>query len=133
MRIFSSTSKILQNAIFELKDHEKCYFLVQKSWKMRFLSQIRILTSCVILNLFRLIYNVCKFSARPQTQPQHTSVLKIGEKKPLPPHIPSFLPPFPDPHTYIKTEVGSIFCDFLYNVILRSLANRILLMRKCEF
>ncbi|KAK0393728.1 hypothetical protein QR680_000371 [Steinernema hermaphroditum] len=32
--------------------------------------------------------------------------LKVGETRPHPNHIPSWMPPFPDPHTYIKTTVS---------------------------
>lgn len=38
-------------------------------------------------------------------------VIKIGEEKPMPQHIPSFLPKFPNPHTYVCTEV-----EFYYHV-----------------
>ncbi|KAK3591224.1 hypothetical protein CHS0354_003856 [Potamilus streckersoni] len=30
--------------------------------------------------------------------------LEADERMPHPPHIPDYLPPFPDPHTYIRTE-----------------------------
>nr|XP_042895357.1 transcription initiation factor TFIID subunit 8 isoform X1 [Parasteatoda tepidariorum] len=30
-------------------------------------------------------------------------ILQAGEKKSLPSHIPEYYPPFPDPHTYIRT------------------------------
>jgi len=31
--------------------------------------------------------------------------LRGSPEETLPPHIPSFLPPFPDPHTYVKTPI----------------------------
>lgn len=37
-------------------------------------------------------------------------ILKDPEE-PLPPHIPSFLPAFPDKHTYIKTPVRKFLCE----------------------
>lgn len=40
-----------------------------------------------------------------QTVPTTTQkVLSAGEKQEHPPHIPDYLPPFPDPHTYIRTD-----------------------------
>uniref|UniRef100_A0A1I7Y5Y3 Transcription initiation factor TFIID subunit 8 n=1 Tax=Steinernema glaseri TaxID=37863 RepID=A0A1I7Y5Y3_9BILA len=41
--------------------------------------------------------------ANPSTQ---MKALKVGEARPHPPHIPAWMPPFPDPHTYIKTTVS---------------------------
>ena len=41
-----------------------------------------------------------------QSLPQPVQrVLSAGEKKNHPTHIPDHLPQFPDPHTYIRTEV----------------------------
>ncbi len=53
--------------------------------------------------LFRSL--VIIFSAKTQPQSTSTSVLRIGKSRPHPSHIPDFLPDFPDPHTYIRTEV----------------------------
>ncbi|XP_069693667.1 transcription initiation factor TFIID subunit 8-like [Periplaneta americana] len=39
----------------------------------------------------------------PSTQPKQLSILQAGVKQPHPPHIPTHLPPFPDPHAYIRT------------------------------
>lgn len=40
-----------------------------------------------------------------QSTPQPVQkVLSAGERQPHPAHIPDHLPPFPDPHTYIRTE-----------------------------
>ncbi|XP_063235648.1 transcription initiation factor TFIID subunit 8 [Bacillus rossius redtenbacheri] len=39
----------------------------------------------------------------PSTQPKQPSILQAGVKHPHPPHIPNHLPPFPDPHAYIRT------------------------------
>ncbi|XP_072044763.1 transcription initiation factor TFIID subunit 8-like [Amphiura filiformis] len=36
-------------------------------------------------------------------QPMNNNTLQVGEKNKHPTHIPEHLPPFPDPHTYIKT------------------------------
>nr|CAD7196513.1 unnamed protein product [Timema douglasi]CAD7399011.1 unnamed protein product [Timema poppensis]CAD7569658.1 unnamed protein product [Timema californicum] len=54
-----------------------------------------------------------KFAYRPgriilpaptaSTQPKQPSILQAGVKLSHPPHIPSHLPPFPDPHAYIRT------------------------------
>lgn len=38
---------------------------------------------------------------RKEQEPLH-----IGRKRPHPAHVAEFLPPFPDPHTYIKTEIS---------------------------
>lgn len=41
-----------------------------------------------------------------QQQPQkQTNLLQAGAKYPHPSHVPSYLPPFPDPHAYIRTPV----------------------------
>jgi len=39
----------------------------------------------------------------PSPQPKQLSILQAGVKHPHPPHIPTHLPPFPDPHAYIRT------------------------------
>uniref|UniRef100_A0AC34GW97 Transcription initiation factor TFIID subunit 8 n=1 Tax=Panagrolaimus sp. ES5 TaxID=591445 RepID=A0AC34GW97_9BILA len=36
-------------------------------------------------------------------------VIKVGEERSQPSHIPSFLPRFPNPHTYVNTEITSDF------------------------
>ncbi|TKR86408.1 hypothetical protein L596_011005 [Steinernema carpocapsae] len=41
--------------------------------------------------------------ANPQAPPKS---LKVGETRPHPQHIPTWMPPFPDPHTYIRTTVS---------------------------
>lgn len=49
------------------------------------------------------------FSQRPvqKESRNHEPVpLKIGEEKQMPSYIPPFLPKFPNPHTYIKTDVS---------------------------
>ncbi|KAJ8682713.1 hypothetical protein QAD02_018505 [Eretmocerus hayati] len=38
-----------------------------------------------------------------QTQTKQLNILQAGVKQPHPPHIPSHLPPLPDPHAYIRT------------------------------
>jgi histone H3/H4 len=35
--------------------------------------------------------------------------IKLGEERSMPAYIPSFLPKFPNPHTYVKTEITSDF------------------------
>ncbi|CAG5087702.1 Similar to Taf8: Transcription initiation factor TFIID subunit 8 (Drosophila melanogaster), partial [Cotesia congregata] len=40
---------------------------------------------------------------QPQTQSKQMNMLPAGEKQPHPPHVPSYLPQFPDPHAYIRT------------------------------
>lgn len=49
--------------------------------------------------------NPCRPAVAPVSVKHHanTRALQIGEKFQHPPHIPDYLPPFPDPHTYIKT------------------------------
>uniref|UniRef100_A0A915PPW2 Transcription initiation factor TFIID subunit 8 n=1 Tax=Setaria digitata TaxID=48799 RepID=A0A915PPW2_9BILA len=41
---------------------------------------------------------------------QHSShiqqQLRVGSSRPRPPHIPDWLPPFPDPHTYVRTDIS---------------------------
>ncbi|KAK9500717.1 hypothetical protein O3M35_001929 [Rhynocoris fuscipes] len=39
----------------------------------------------------------------PSVQPKQLSILQAGVKQPHPSHIPAHLPPFPDPHAYIRT------------------------------
>ncbi|EZA57137.1 Transcription initiation factor TFIID subunit [Ooceraea biroi] len=38
-----------------------------------------------------------------QTQSRQSNILQAGIKQNHPSHIPSYLPPFPDPHAYIRT------------------------------
>ncbi|VDK73852.1 unnamed protein product [Litomosoides sigmodontis] len=38
----------------------------------------------------------------PRTQQQ----LRVGSSRPRPAHIPDWLPPFPDPHTYVRTDIS---------------------------
>lgn len=38
-----------------------------------------------------------------QTQSKPTHILQAGVKQSHPPHIPSHLPPLPDPHAYVRT------------------------------
>ena len=44
-----------------------------------------------------------------QTQTKQLNILQAGVKKTHPPHIPNHLPPFPDPHAYIRTSVSLIY------------------------
>lgn len=41
---------------------------------------------------------------------QHTSntqqPLRVGSSRPRPSHVPDWLPPFPDPHTYVRTDIS---------------------------
>ncbi|KAK6100383.1 Bromodomain associated family protein [Brugia pahangi] len=39
-------------------------------------------------------------ASHPQQQ------LRVGSSRPRPPHIPDWLPPFPDPHTYVRTDIS---------------------------
>lgn len=41
----------------------------------------------------------------PAHEPPHrqTELLQAGQKRQMPSHIPDYFPPFPDPHTYIRT------------------------------
>lgn len=45
------------------------------------------------------------FQLKSQSPVKSPPVLRIAEPRPHPSHFPSFLPNFPDPHTYIRTEV----------------------------
>jgi transcription initiation factor TFIID subunit 8 len=42
-------------------------------------------------------------------QPKQLSILQAGVKHAHPNHIPAHLPPFPDPHAYIRTPVIFIY------------------------
>ncbi|XP_023012880.1 transcription initiation factor TFIID subunit 8 [Leptinotarsa decemlineata] len=58
-------------------------------------------------NTLENYYKNGKHSVLPslqQQQPQkQLSMLPAGTKQPLPPHIPQYLPQFPDPHAYVRT------------------------------
>lgn len=41
-----------------------------------------------------------------QTATKQLNILQAGVKQSHPPHIPSHLPPLPDPHAYIRTPVS---------------------------
>ncbi|KAI6171156.1 putative rnase h [Aphelenchoides bicaudatus] len=43
---------------------------------------------------------------RPSKQPNNPKVMRVGEPH-RPSYVPNFLPPFPDPHTYMQTEIVS--------------------------
>ncbi|KAL3095614.1 hypothetical protein niasHT_024440 [Heterodera trifolii] len=45
------------------------------------------------------------FSLLPQSPTIASPVLRISEPLPLPSYYPNFLPPFPEPHTYVRSEV----------------------------
>ncbi|KAK0411143.1 hypothetical protein QR680_005508 [Steinernema hermaphroditum] len=59
----------------------------------------------------QLKYTKCTDSlrVRPPRPARRTNpspqMLKVGKKRPRPSYIPSWMPPFPDPYTYIKTAV----------------------------
>lgn len=40
------------------------------------------------------------------TQQKSVNILQAGGKLPHPPYVPTHLPPFPDPHAYIRTPVS---------------------------
>lgn len=55
-----------------------------------------------------------------QTQSKQLNILQAGVKQSHPSHIPSYLPPFPDPHAYIRTPVKSSYeniMQFIYLLI----------------
>ncbi|EFO16573.2 bromodomain associated family protein [Loa loa] len=40
-------------------------------------------------------------------QASHTQQqLRVGSSRPRPSHVPDWLPPFPDPHTYVRTDIS---------------------------
>ncbi|MFH4975973.1 hypothetical protein AB6A40_002682 [Gnathostoma spinigerum] len=41
-----------------------------------------------------------------QNPPNVPTPLRVGDARPHPSHIPDYLPTFPDPHTYIRTEIS---------------------------
>jgi len=43
---------------------------------------------------------------RQSNPPVAPKILRIGDSNHRPSYIPNFLPPFPDPHTYIQTDVS---------------------------
>lgn len=48
--------------------------------------------------------NLIRIPAPGREQPQRkATLLQTGQTRPLPSHIPNHFPPFPDPHTYIRT------------------------------
>lgn len=52
---------------------------------------------------------------QPQQPQKQLNMLPAGTKQPLPSHIPTHLPQFPDPHAYVRTPVSIIyfkFCNF---------------------
>uniref|UniRef100_A0A0N5ALF0 Transcription initiation factor TFIID subunit 8 n=1 Tax=Syphacia muris TaxID=451379 RepID=A0A0N5ALF0_9BILA len=48
----------------------------------------------------------CIVPPKVQNSPNVPSPLRVGNAQPHPPHIPDSLPPFPDPHTYRRTEIA---------------------------
>ncbi|KAF7639972.1 BTP domain-containing protein [Meloidogyne graminicola] len=46
-----------------------------------------------------------QFTVLPQSPVKSPPLLRISDPRPHPPYFPNFLPPFPDPHTYIWTEI----------------------------
>lgn len=48
-------------------------------------------------------------SPLPSVQPRQTSNLQAGTRLPHPPYMPNYMPPFPDPHAYIRTPVRNMF------------------------
>jgi len=58
----------------------------------------------------------------PSVQPRQTSNLQAGTRLPHPPYMPNYMPPFPDPHAYIRTPVRSTFStnvQYICNYTLR--------------
>lgn len=45
-------------------------------------------------------------SLQPQQPQKQLNMLSAGTKEPLPGYIPKHLPPFPDPHAYVRTPVS---------------------------
>lgn len=41
--------------------------------------------------------------------PRIPQILSAGKRRSLPPHIPEYYPPMPDPHSYIRTPVRRTF------------------------
>ena len=53
-----------------------------------------------------LSINELMFISAGQSGPQSSPrTLSTGEKQEHPSHVPDYLPSFPDPHTYIRSEV----------------------------
>lgn len=44
----------------------------------------------------------------PSVQPRQTSNLQAGTRLPHPSYMPNYMPPFPDPHAYIRTPVRKL-------------------------
>ena len=64
---------------------------------------IAILSLDFIFNLY--FFCIRLFSAKMQTSTQPAPALHVGHYRPHPAYVNEFLPAFPDPHTYIKTDV----------------------------
>lgn len=62
------------------------------------------------------VHNEHIFIARLNQSPPEPKTLRVGIVKPHLPHIPDNLPQFPDPHTYIKTNVR--FESKIFNTLL---------------
>ncbi|CAL2031051.1 unnamed protein product [Caenorhabditis brenneri] len=52
-----------------------------------------------------------------------TQALRIGTPRPHPNYVYDWLPPFPDPHTYIKTEISEE-ADFSYEKVREAMAQK---------
>lgn len=55
------------------------------------------------------------FSAKIANPPAIPNPLRVGSSRTHHPHIHEYFPPFPDPHTYVRSEVGSSF--FCYGMV----------------
>lgn len=62
-------------------------------------------TYVLFSNLINLDF-LFSFSASHNAPQPNIKMLQTGDRREHPSHIPDHLPPYPDPHTYIKTSVS---------------------------
>ncbi|XP_014211760.1 transcription initiation factor TFIID subunit 8 [Copidosoma floridanum] len=106
--VLETLTEMLQSLLCEIGQSARNYCELS--------SRTEILIADVILALVNSgikIDNLWSYGLRPnrtilpplqqQTQTKQLSILQAGVKQNHPPHIPSYLPPLPDPHAYIRT------------------------------
>ncbi|KAK8779286.1 hypothetical protein V5799_019378 [Amblyomma americanum] len=113
---FSSAERAAVESLVEML--QSCLFEIARSSRAfcELSGRTEILSGDVCVALIEMGINVeslWSFAKRPnritlptpglQTRSPTPKILQAGDKKPLPPHIPEHMVPFPDPHAYIRT------------------------------